>query len=97
MSEIVRFAPEDEERVRVDAAFAAVAEILTKPREAGGLEINNELAEAAGSDDFYCALIAGSEAFIQQYPDIYKHRAPSPYVMGLWIGLVVGARAAQEA
>jgi hypothetical protein len=97
MAEVVRFSSEDEERARVDTAFSMVADILTKVREPGaGMDLNHELAEMAGSPDFYNALIAGSEAFIHEHPRIQEGRAPAPHVMALWIGLVVGARAAQE-
>ena len=75
-------------------AFYDTSLVLT---EAEGMDINAGLAELAGGADSYNALVVASEDFIRRHPRIYEGRAPSPFVMGLWIGMVAGARASQQA
>lgn len=75
-----------------EASLGQVARVLTS---LGGLEQLHALTEIAGGTESYAALIASSETFIKQNPGICEGRIPAPYVMGLWIGLLAGAHAAE--
>jgi hypothetical protein len=81
----------------VELALDEAGRVLTTgdALQDGGMAQLRAFAELAGGPESYEALIAGSERFLQQYPDIFKGRAPAPEVMGLWIGLVAGVRAAE--
>ena len=78
------------EKREFDLALGQVAAALRTPSPA------DEFVEICGDDQVYKALILASEDFIRQNPAIGKHRLPSEYVMGLWIGLIAGFRAGQE-
>ncbi|MGB4759060.1 MAG: hypothetical protein WBP26_03300 [Candidatus Saccharimonadales bacterium] len=77
----------------VNETFAAVTGVL---RDVRGMEQLDALAAIAGGADSYNALIEGSETFLRNDSDVLSGRAPSPAVMGLWIGLVVGAASANK-
>jgi hypothetical protein len=58
-----------------------------------GLGVNDAMAEMVGDSPSYNALMAGADHFLTRYPDFLRgsDRGPAPEVMGLWMGLIIGA------
>ena len=81
--------PIREEQVR--AGFDELVGILEGEHE--DLGVNDAMAGMVGDPASYNALMAGADHLLARYPGFLRGetRGPAPEVMGLWMGLIVGA------
>ncbi len=84
------------EGITTQAVTEALERANTYALSEDGIDGINDWAKMVGDDDDYISLITGAERFMRDNPDVLKHRIASPDMLGLWMGLVVGAHVARQ-